>query len=58
MVFHRKGLMGDILTILGGSRLKCKIGGGKRFNGNVENIKLTRHLSAGVALKIAEVWIT
>lgn len=28
------------------------------FNGKVENIQLTRQLSAGVALKIAEVWIT
>lgn len=28
------------------------------FNGNVENIQLTRQLFASVALKIAEVWIT
>lgn len=50
--------MGDILTILDGSWLKCKMGGGKMFNGNVENIQLTRQLFASVALKIAEVWIT
>lgn len=34
------------------------MGSGKMFNGNVENIQLTRQLSAGAALKIAEVWIT